>query len=464
MSELPQRLGKYQILETLGQGAMGVVYKGLDPDIERIVAVKVMHPHLSGSAAGDALHQRFRREARTAARCLHPNIVTVFDLGRDAGRDFIVMEFVEGEELKEVIARGHAFSQEEAVYVLMEVLKALEVAHRQEVVHRDIKPGNIILLVGGGVKVADFGVARTDESDLTMTGHLIGTPVYMCPEGLQGEPVDHRADLYSAGMVLLELLTGERVLPQQMYRQPLQALLDQIFAQPRGSRLPEALQWVLRTALAEDPRARFADAASFMRALEGVSQGPADERTVMRDLAASVTAARPVGQSGTPGRYASSSPDQFVWTPELLKKLEAELVTHTGPVAGLLIRKLSATSNAPMELVEALAGHITDPGERAAFVRKARHCMGSGSSHDDTVPGGSESPAARRDLPVAETLPAEQLERLATHLAAHVGPFARQLVTHHARRSYKLVDFYRQLSARIPDADERQRFLAEIGG
>lgn len=267
MTDTPKTLGKYRIQSVLGQGGMGVVYKGIDPDIERPVAIKVMHSALRHKERGDEMRLRFRREAKAAARCVHPNIVTVFDLGTDQGLDFIVMELVEGRELKSFLAQGHEFSPAESVYIITEVLKALDAAHRQGVVHRDVKPGNIILLPSGGVKVADFGVARIDHSDLTIIGHLVGTPAYMCPEGMRGQPVDQAADIYSVGMVLLELLTGEKPVPQQVLTQPTGEFLDQALRSDRGSRLCPELRRTLQRALAPDPRRRFAEARDFLAEL-----------------------------------------------------------------------------------------------------------------------------------------------------------------------------------------------------
>jgi serine/threonine-protein kinase len=450
MADTPKTLGKYHIQSVLGQGAMGVVYRGVDPDIERPVAIKVMHPHLRHSQGADAMQQRFRREAKAAARCFHPNIVTVFDLGTDQGLDFIVMELVEGRELKSFLAQGHEFSQPESVYMIVEVLKALEAAHRQGVVHRDIKPGNVILLQNGGVKVADFGVARIDHSDLTVTGHLFGTPVYMCPEGLRGDAVDRRADIYSTGMVLLELLTGQKPLPQQVLTQPIADFLDAALRSERGSRLPQELRGILHRALAQEPGRRFPDARSFLTELERVPERADSELTAMETLAASVSELFPAAAERT---------DASLWTADLLHKLEVELATYTGPVAGFLIRKLSASSHSPMELVESLARHIDDSAERERFLGRARHCLATGSCHGSGA-GHAGGPGAHP--PLADTLTPEQIGRLIRALAGHLGPIARQLVAHHARRTYRLDELHAELADRIPNPAERQAFLRAV--
>jgi serine/threonine-protein kinase len=458
MAKLPENLGKYRILSVLGQGAMGVVYKGLDPDIERTVAIKMMLPHLEAQGGDKGLHQRFRREARAAARCTHPNIVAVYDLGHEDDHDFIVMEYVEGEELKCFLDRGHVFSRDESVYMAIEVLKALEEAHRHGIVHRDIKPGNIILLEGGGIKVADFGVARMDQSELTMTGYLMGTPVYMSPEGLCGRSVDHRADIYSIAMVLLELLTGEKPLPQQIFTHQIGDLIDRTFQTERGHSVSEDLRQVLHKALAQDADSRYSDALAFRRALEQVREQEESEQTVAENLATAVSGFQPAQVQQTPPAGT------FTWTPELLRKLEVEVATYTGPVADFLIRKYSSANQAPTALIDSLARHIKDPGERATFVRKAEHCMGTGTCHDANATVDNASAVGGKDIPIENTLTAEHMNRLVQTLAGHVGPFARQLVTHHARRSYQLSDFYDQLAKSIPDPEERRLFLDEING
>ena len=182
----PERLGKYLIRRELGRGAMGVVYEGYDPMIERAVAIKVLRldeadPHLAAE-----LRMRFRREAQAAGRLGHPGIVGVYEYGEDAGADatFIAMELVRGRDLKSLFDSGRRFTLAETGRLMAELLAALQHAHERGVVHRDVKPGNIILLDDGGVKVADFGIARLDTSELTQLGSVLGTVSHMSPEQL----------------------------------------------------------------------------------------------------------------------------------------------------------------------------------------------------------------------------------------------------------------------------------------
>src|SRR5690349_17507306 len=205
--QAPERLGKYQIRRELGRGAMGVVYEGHDPFIERAVAIKVLRLDESNAELAAELRMRFRREAQAAGRLGHPGIVAVYEYGEDAaaGSAFIAMELVRGRDLKSLFDANTRFTLEETGRLMDELLAALQHAHERGVVHRDIKPGNIIMLDGGGLKVADFGIAKLDTSELTQLGSVLGTVSHMAPEQLTGEIVDRRSDLYSCGVILYQL-------------------------------------------------------------------------------------------------------------------------------------------------------------------------------------------------------------------------------------------------------------------
>jgi tRNA A-37 threonylcarbamoyl transferase component Bud32 len=294
----PERLGKYLIRRELGRGAMGVVYEGYDPMIERAVAIKVLRldeadPHLAAE-----LRMRFRREAQAAGRLGHPGIVGVYEYGEDAGADvtFIAMELVRGRDLKSLFDSGKRFTLAETGRLMAELLAALQHAHERGVVHRDIKPGNIILLDDGGVKVADFGIARLDTSELTQLGSVLGTVSHMSPEQLTGEAVDGRSDLYSCGVILYQLLTGERP-----FSGPPAALIHKVLHEtpaPVSQRVPTlsaALDAVVQTAMAKQAAQRYPDARAFATALRSALDalalaGPDDDATVAFPPAAPVDA------------------------------------------------------------------------------------------------------------------------------------------------------------------------------
>ena len=207
----PRRLGKYEITATLGQGAMGVVYKAFDPGIRRVVAIKTIRRELvEGERAAAAMLARFRNEAHAAGKLLHPGIVAVHDYGEDAEVAYIAMEFVEGNSLREYVGRGTRFAERDVVSIMSQLLEGLAHAHERRVWHRDIKPGNVIVMRNGKVKIADFGIARIEASELTQTGVMMGSPGYMAPEQYAAAQIDHRADLFAAGVVFYQLLTGAK--------------------------------------------------------------------------------------------------------------------------------------------------------------------------------------------------------------------------------------------------------------
>src|ERR671935_550187 len=204
----PRRIGSYTLLEPIGHGGMATVYRAHQETLDRTVAVKVLSEHL---ATSDEFMQRFTREARTAANMQHPNVITVHDFGQDErGVPYLVLEYVDGATLADLMDDG--LDDARIPDLLDQIAAGLDYAHARGVIHRDIKPGNILLTEEGRVVLADFGLASLLQgaSHLTMTGGVIGTPEYMSPEQASGDPVDHRTDVYALGIVLYEMLTGER--------------------------------------------------------------------------------------------------------------------------------------------------------------------------------------------------------------------------------------------------------------
>ena len=205
----PQRLGKYPITGVLGEGAMGVVYRAYDPDIRRMVALKTIRRQGGESAEAVAYTAaRFRNEAQAAGRLQHPGIVGVYDFGDDGQVAYIAMEYVEGHTLAHYMGHRVRFSEADVASIAAQTLDALAHAHENGVWHRDIKPSNLILTQGGRVKIADFGIARLEASNLTVANAVMGTPMFMAPEQFLGQGVDHRADLYAVGVVLYQLIAG----------------------------------------------------------------------------------------------------------------------------------------------------------------------------------------------------------------------------------------------------------------
>jgi len=201
-------LGRYKIISEIGQGAMGVVYKAVDPIIDRTVAIKTINLNLSRQEL-EEYEARFQQEIKAAGRLNHPNIVTIYDVGKTDAVAYMAMEFLEGKELKDIIASGTLLPAHEIVDIIAQVADGLWFAHQQDIVHRDVKPSNIMVMKGGMAKITDFGIARLPNSAVkTMTGLILGSPRYMSPEQVIGKSIDARSDIFSLGVVLYESLTG----------------------------------------------------------------------------------------------------------------------------------------------------------------------------------------------------------------------------------------------------------------
>lgn len=268
--------GRYEIRQQLGAGGMGVVYRAFDRELGEPVAIKTLRPDLVGDPG---LLERFKQEIRLARKISHPNVVRTHDLGEAGGLYFITMEFVEGTALDEVIRRRGALPLPVTLTIGRQLCRALEVAHAQGIVHRDIKPPNLVVDAQGFLKVMDFGIARLMEGrqapsshGLTAAGSIIGTPEYMAPEQLLGQAVDGRADLYAAGIVLYECATGRRLFTGDSFATVLMKQVQEPPPDPRSivPGLSEELVAVLLKALAKEPAQRWQSAAELLHALEGI--------------------------------------------------------------------------------------------------------------------------------------------------------------------------------------------------
>jgi hypothetical protein len=276
LEEPSEIAGRYQIGEKLGEGAFGKVCRAKDTVLGRMVAIKTVR--LEGLAAAGTqlseLMERFRREAQVAAQLKHPNIVTIYDIGEDAGLNYIAMEYIDGQGLDALIRRSGRLPLERAVAIGIQVAEALDYAHRHGVVHRDIKPANVMLEAEDHVKVTDFGIAKPlDASEqLTATGSLLGTPAYMSPEQARGEKLDGRSDLFSLGCILYEMVTGGRAFQGDSITS---LLLKIVTEEPRPLRevdpsLPEPFAALVSRALCKDREARYPSGKELARDLAGL--------------------------------------------------------------------------------------------------------------------------------------------------------------------------------------------------
>jgi eukaryotic-like serine/threonine-protein kinase len=260
----PEKFGRYKVLKELGRGAMGIVYLAEDEVLSRTVAVKMIA--LTGSALERDMHEgRFRQEARAAGGISHPSIITIYDVGREGDIAFIAMEVVEGRELREMIRDG-SLSLAQSIELAALVADGLAFAHERGIVHRDIKPGNIMVLRDGRIKIMDFGIARLLEPTVkTQTGVLLGSPQYMSPEQISGQSLDGRADIFSLGVVLYEMLTGVKPFDAPDLTQVLFWVVNMPAKPPSERRpgLPPVVDYILARALKKRPEERYATAAEF---------------------------------------------------------------------------------------------------------------------------------------------------------------------------------------------------------
>jgi serine/threonine protein kinase len=268
MSDSPSKLGKYQVIEEIGRGGMGAVYKGHDPQLERPVAIKLLAPHLAWERE---FVERFLREARAAARLRHPNIIGIHDVGQDGDWYYFVMDYLPGPSLKQLVTRKGRLAPIEAVPILRQLADALDYAHQHGLIHRDVKPANVIFDSRGQAVLTDFGIAKaTQETGLTATGKSIGSPHYMAPEHVQGQPVSARTDQYALGVLAFEMLSGQlpfdadsttTILYKQVHEKP--PSITELCPD-----LPLAVESTLERALAKLPAERYASCNDLAAALD----------------------------------------------------------------------------------------------------------------------------------------------------------------------------------------------------
>lgn len=401
---------------------MGMIYQAHDPVIDRKVAIKLIRADLLGGEERADYLERFRHEAQAAGRCGHPNIVAIYDFALHDGNPFLAMEYVEGNNLSQAMARSGRFSPEAAVVAVGQVLDALACAHGFGVVHRDVKPANILLLSDQRVKMTDFGISRLDTSALTQAGSILGTPSYMSPEQCRGEPIDARSDLFSTGVVLYELLSGTRPFTGRNVTEIAVQVMSGTPPDLRVLRpeLPASMVAVVQRSLSKEPEQRFPSAAAMAAALRGslraVQRGAEDP---------TVAIPRP----------------QATFNQATLSTVERKLAQHVGPIARHLVQTAARQAHSLDELHDLVARGIERPELRTRF----RNDVGS------TVSSGR--PAA----PIAPAL-AQQGER---ELAAYLGPIARVLVKRALASATSNEEFWQKLASHIERDADRRAFLSK---
>ncbi|MCW7539824.1 serine/threonine protein kinase [Aquabacterium sp. A7-Y] len=476
----PERLGKYPITGVLGEGAMGVVYKAFDPDIKRTVAIKTIRKQLvEDSPHAASIAERFRNEAQAAGRLLHPGIVGVYEYGEDRERAFIAMEYVEGHSVAHYLGRKIRFPEQDILSIMVQLLTALDHAHEQGVWHRDIKPGNLIITRHGKLKIADFGIARVDAGGLTQLNAIVGTPGYMAPEQYTAEKIDHRVDIWSSGVLLYQLLTGQ--LP---FNGTAEALMYRIVheepvrpSQHVGSSRAEHYDHVVATALAKRPAARYANALAFRDDLLTHCSAPVSatvsEETVIMEVV------RPEGAPGSGGGAAAASvgdggvisvgslsslgsgaPSPTTaapthWDPATLSHLETTLAKFVGPMAKVLVRRAARECHDIDTLRQRLAEHLQNERERSTFIGQQ---LTSASSLRTGAPAPSSSGGGQQ----GSALNPDTIERAQRVLASHIGPIAKIVVKKAASQAGSREQFFAALAAQFDDPAVRGQVLAQL--
>src|SRR5688572_7264597 len=295
---------RYRLIAPLGEGGMATIWRAVDEQLDREVAVKLLRPQFSSDPGFAA---RFKQEARAAGGLSHPSIVSVYDYGTDGddGDQYIVMELVEGRDLATILRDRGALSTDDSVRIAIAVASALEVAHRKGIVHRDVKPGNILITDGGDVKVTDFGIARAvAEASMTVTGTTLGSVHYFSPEQARGDEVTGASDVYALGIVLFEMLSGRRPFEGDSAAAVALKRLNEDPPTPAamGRPLPAGLESIVMRGLAREPAERFPDAGAFAEALRVWRRDPAAAAALAGGAgAAAVVAATP--PAGEPTVY-----------------------------------------------------------------------------------------------------------------------------------------------------------------
>ncbi len=447
---------RYKMLALLGQGAMGTVYKAIDKQIDREVAIKILHPHLLSGDMGEELTQRFKHEVKAAARCQHPNIVTVYDYGFNKGSPYMVMEYVKGVDLQVFLKSGQVLNAEQAIKLILKVLDALSVAHAMGVVHRDIKPANIMLVENGQIKVMDFGVARIDTSDLTQLGDVMGTPCYMSPEARSGEVTNSLSDLYTTALVLLELLIKKRLKIEAIDYASLTAELEKQLLAPQ---LVAGLAAVLFKALQKQPQLRYQDALKFSKALADCLQTASDDYPALVDLGATVLQVQTKSQAQpipSDKNTESMLSNDSVLLQSQLTQIEKSLTSYLGPVAKVMVKKHAQQSANFGELLDTLGDFIPADVDRQKFMASLQ----ASGIRRGTGDSSTRSTATRVAAVEKSDISAEYVQQLTADLIVYLGPMTSHLVKAAQKKTGSKKDLCALLAEKIPNTDERARFLA----
>ncbi|MBV8804212.1 MAG: serine/threonine protein kinase [Sinobacteraceae bacterium] len=483
-----QTLGKYEILGVLGKGGMGTVYRARDLLLERIVALKVLHPEHTSDPDAAENWRRFLNEARAIARLNHPAIVSLFQFSDSTptGTCF-AMEYVDGPNIADYVRQHPSARVAVTLDLVCQLLLGLAYAHQQSVVHRDIKPSNLLITREGRVKITDFGVAKLESVKHTQTGFMMGTPGYMSPERYQEGDVDHRCDIYSTGVLCHELLTGKA-----LFNGTLAEIVYQICQVPAAlvstvePTSPALLDPIIAKSLAKDPAERYQTALEFHSALSAAREtlgfaadtelrsaaittaqlaklGPEAFPTL---LPATQILSPPPGVNASPPREVNVSPPPDTkstpgWSGQEIAELVELLTPILGPMARIVVKRYAAMTHDRGELYALLALQLHTDDERKNFLAAVSRNSGKTRLPAFAPDVSTKGPDTQPDV-WHNTIAPSTLERTTKILARYIGPIAAVVVKKAAPAALDESDLYAKVAERIADADERAQFVADL--
>jgi serine/threonine protein kinase len=493
---VPTHVGPYQVRGVVGSGAMGMVYLAHDPAIDRTVVVKTIHRRLLESADDEpGVAARFRVEAQAAGRLAHRNIVSVYQFGEDDECAYIVMEYVAGRNLRDYIRAPRRLDVPQVLCLMLQLLDGLHYAHERGVVHRDIKPANLLVADDGRLKITDFGIARIESSNLTRANFIVGSPGYIAPEQYTNRSVDRRADVFSSGVLLYQMLSGttpfagtdEAIMYKIVYEahRPLSDVTANAALQPFDP--------VLDRALAKDPARRYQSALEMRAALRAIATDAVPdvlppEVVLPPHLDAIDTApvtAKPHGASGAsrasapstaspapsappakslPGTGQPSIPVPTGWDVQALAEVERDLAQHVGPVARVLVRRAARGVTSLAAVRQAVSTSIADPEARERFLAKVAPRTGTRMG-TGTVPLPNGSPATATGegaAPVGRPMRDGDVDKATAALASSLGPVARVVARRCAAASQTREQFVERVLEQLAPTVDGRRVQADL--
>lgn len=493
----PTHVGPYPLRGVIGSGGMGIVYLAHDPAIDRAVAIKTIHRRLLESGGDDmSVAARFRVEAKAAGRLTHRNIVSIYQFGEDNDFAYIVMEYVAGRNLRDYVQPPRKLEVPQVLCVMMQLLDGLHYAHERGIVHRDIKPANLLIADDGRLKITDFGIARTESSNLTRANSVVGSPGYIAPEQYTNREIDRRVDVFSAGVLLYRMLSGttpfvgtdDAIMYKIVYEphKPLSEVTNDASLKPFDA--------VLDRALAKDPAQRYPNAMAMRSALQALATEtlpevlPAD--IVLAPVVESLEPSLPVPTlrhlSDMPGpsapivptvpdteRNAAAHPKSLPvtvppsiptptgWDTAALAEVERELAQHVGAVARVMVRRAARGLSTLAEVRHAVASAITDIEARERFLARA----GVPPTQSAVSAGrGSGSQVSRAEGAASSGVPMREgdVDKAAAALLSSLGPIARVVAKRCAAKSNTREQFVASVMEQLAPTVDARRVQADL--